>query len=79
MHNNDIFGFDVPMENSFVVEVRHSFQYISDNNRSGLFAEMADVAELVVQLAVAAQLKDNVDVDVVLVAGVELDDVGVLN
>lgn len=79
MNDHNIFGLDIAVKYVFMVQMGDRLQHISDHDRCRFLAEVPQFVELFEELAIARQLEDDIHVHVVLVVGVELNDMRVLN
>lgn len=66
------------MEYPLVMEMGHRLKNISDDDGGRLLRKLPLLAEFLVELSVAAQFEDYVDVDVVLIVRVKLHDMRML-
>ncbi|RDX74389.1 hypothetical protein CR513_45876, partial [Mucuna pruriens] len=74
----EVLGLEVPMHDAIVVTHLDNLSDGAGNVGSGALAVVSPGDNPVEELAALAELHDEVDVLVVLVGGLELDDVGVL-
>jgi hypothetical protein len=78
MHNNDIFGLDIPMQQPPCMHILHGLEQTLDDEGCRLLTVGLFVFELGVELALRPQLQQDVDVVLILEEPVEVDDVRVV-
>ena len=78
MHKDDVFGFDVTMQDTVPMHEGHCFKEIPNDEGSTLLTEFLTVCDDVVKLTIRAQLQDGVERFLISEEAVGLDDVGVV-
>ena len=77
MLDNNIFGFDVPVDDPVAVDVRNRFVDVVEDHQNLVLGELFALFYQFEQVVARAVLHDEVDVVLVVEEAVELDDVGV--
>lgn len=78
MHEHDVLGLDVAVQNLVPVHQPDSVEQVADDEGGGFFGEGLSAGDDVEELSVAAELHDDVEVLVVAEVAVDPDDVGVV-
>jgi len=75
---NDILGFDVPMDDAESVQVTYSLAYLFDDVAGSLLAEPDLLREHAIELAARPEFQQQVHILLVIKETEELDDVWVI-
>lgn len=76
MGDNDILWFYVPVEDFVLVKVPNSFEDLFDNESRGLLAKLLLLFEEPIELPVASQLLEQVQVLLIIEVAIHGDDIG---
>lgn len=78
-HNkNNIFWFDVSVENFVLVHAFYSLKEVLGNEGGGLFRKIFVLGDNIVELAVRAEFKESVEVSLIMEKTVNINDVGMI-
>jgi hypothetical protein len=78
MNKNDIFWFDVPMEDLVLVHETDCIEQISDHKRSSFFRKKRAVRDDVVKLTIGSELENDIEMSLVTKTSINFDYVRML-